>query len=490
MLTKEQIAKSKWYRQSGAAIPLIGGLAHMGVPRMHEYSGFRMPLVGLIIKIADAFSFYNYLDYAVVEKEADSILRKIDEDRGWFRKLCTQLTETTELLETVGQRVLNESPSSEEFRKDYGLFVGIAVKGWALSLFLDVLDPFEKKVLTFIFGSKADSLKPRELTVLTTPNELSYVQQQQKDLLGIYRVVAKDGLEATHHLIQEHAVKYHWLKNDFERAEYLGSGYYAAQLEKMQSDSSLVADIETSLSRFEEQQKDKVMLATKLGLDNMALERLDFFNWVASFRDERKRFAQITSYYMYNAGAKASAILDLSMEWMQYALPMEILPLLSGEAAIKALVQDRQNIGALFCADEKDRCEVISGPAIREYYEALEKRVGSSEIRGSSASLGKAVGTARIILNQADFSKFQKGDVLVASMTRPEYVPLMKIASAIITDEGGITCHAAIVSRELGVPCIIGTQVATRLLKDGDLVDVNANHGLITIITQHVTNNM
>jgi pyruvate,water dikinase len=58
----------------------------------------------------------------------------------------------------------------------------------------------------------------------------------------------------------------------------------------------------------------------------------------------------------------------------------------------------------------------------------------------------------------------------------------MKKAAAIVTDEGGITCHAAIVSRELGVPCITGTQVATKTLKDGDLIDVNADHGLVKII--------
>ena len=69
-------------------------------------------------------------------------------------------------------------------------------------------------------------------------------------------------------------------------------------------------------------------------------------------------------------------------------------------------------------------------------------------------------------------------------MTRPEFVPLLKQASAIITDEGGITSHAAIVSRELKIPCIIGTKVATKVLKDGDKVEVNANHGVVRIIEQ------
>ena len=67
-------------------------------------------------------------------------------------------------------------------------------------------------------------------------------------------------------------------------------------------------------------------------------------------------------------------------------------------------------------------------------------------------------------------------------MTRPEFLPAMKKASAIVTDEGGITSHAAIVSRELGIPCIIGTKNATEILKNGDLVEVKANHNMVVIL--------
>jgi pyruvate,water dikinase len=77
---------------------------------------------------------------------------------------------------------------------------------------------------------------------------------------------------------------------------------------------------------------------------------------------------------------------------------------------------------------------------------------------------------------------FQEGEILVTGMTRPEFVPLMRRAAAIVTDEGGITCHAAIVSRELNKPCIIGTKFATHILKDGDEVLVDANQGIITIL--------
>ena len=102
-----------------------------------------------------------------------------------------------------------------------------------------------------------------------------------------------------------------------------------------------------------------------------------------------------------------------------------------------------------------------------------------NEIHGLCASKGTIIGSARIILSIRDFGKMQKGDILVTSMTRPEFVPLMKNASAIVTNEGGITCHAAIVSRELGIPCVIATKIATKVLKDGDLVEVKANHGIV-----------
>jgi pyruvate,water dikinase len=64
-------------------------------------------------------------------------------------------------------------------------------------------------------------------------------------------------------------------------------------------------------------------------------------------------------------------------------------------------------------------------------------------------------------------------------MTMPDFAPAMKKAAAIVTDEGGLTCHAAIISRELGKPCVVGTKFATRLLKDGDMIEVNANHGIV-----------
>lgn len=96
---------------------------------------------------------------------------------------------------------------------------------------------------------------------------------------------------------------------------------------------------------------------------------------------------------------------------------------------------------------------------------------------------GKVTGKVKIILEFGkEHSKFEEGDILVSGMTDPNFVPLMKKAKAIITDGGGVLCHAAIVARELGVPCIIGTGKATQVLKDGDLIEVDADKGIVKIL--------
>ena len=108
-----------------------------------------------------------------------------------------------------------------------------------------------------------------------------------------------------------------------------------------------------------------------------------------------------------------------------------------------------------------------------------ERITNFSEVKGSVANKGNARGTARIITNRGQLKKFQDKDVIVAHMTSPWYLPILRKASAIVTDEGGVTCHAAIISREFDVPCIVGCRIATRVLEDGDLVEVDANNGVV-----------
>ena len=108
----------------------------------------------------------------------------------------------------------------------------------------------------------------------------------------------------------------------------------------------------------------------------------------------------------------------------------------------------------------------------------------NSIIKGNVANPGKVKGIAKILNEYEDVKKVNVGDIIIASMTTPIFVSAMEKASAFITDEGGITCHAAIISREFGVPCIVGTICATKRIKDGDYIEVDAYKGEIRIIKE------
>ncbi len=86
------------------------------------------------------------------------------------------------------------------------------------------------------------------------------------------------------------------------------------------------------------------------------------------------------------------------------------------------------------------------------------------------------------LLNYEDINNVEKGDIIITSMTTPDYVAAMEKAKGFITDEGGVTCHAAIVSREFNVPCIVGTNNATKKIKNGQTIELDAYKGIVTII--------
>lgn len=115
-----------------------------------------------------------------------------------------------------------------------------------------------------------------------------------------------------------------------------------------------------------------------------------------------------------------------------------------------------------------------------EFKEETINRV--KELRGNVAQQGKAKGYVRRLMGHRQISELQEGEVLVSPMTIPDFLPAMKKASAFVTDEGGILCHAAIVARELKKPCIVGTQYASQVFKNGDYVEVDAYNGIVKLI--------
>ena len=131
-------------------------------------------------------------------------------------------------------------------------------------------------------------------------------------------------------------------------------------------------------------------------------------------------------------------------------------------------------------AIEKGKIAIVQTRAITT--KGMTKKIeikGSRLLSGVGASPGAASGKVMIILDKSDIAKIKRGDIIVTTMTSPDLVPVMSRSAAIITDLGGRTSHAAIVSREMGIPAIVGTQQATTILKDGQEVTIDAYAGLV-----------
>ena len=107
-----------------------------------------------------------------------------------------------------------------------------------------------------------------------------------------------------------------------------------------------------------------------------------------------------------------------------------------------------------------------------------------NSLKGQTAYPGKVNGIVKILRRKEQLSEVTSENVIVSTMTVPDFLPAMKKAVAFVTDEGGITCHAAIIARELKKPCIVGTKQATQVFKNGDLVEVDANKGIVKKISK------
>ena len=215
---------------------------------------------------------------------------------------------------------------------------------------------------------------------------------------------------------------------------------------------------------------------------------LRFFQDLAVLRDERKRLNYIGLYGLMKILREVCRRQQINPELVNGLLPQQAGALFDGKITHEQL-EHQLTEGVFQHISHEGEFRYAFGVEGQNLWKEVSKVVGASqtsisEVKGMVASRGHAKGIVRIIHDPhaEQAHAMRDNDILVTSMTRPEFLPLMKKAAAIVTDEGGISCHAAIVARELGKPCIIGTRNATQVLHDGDLVEVDAEKGIVRIL--------
>ena len=343
-------------------------------------------------------------------------------------------------------------------------------------------------------------------SLLSTPKEKSFATREETGLLRILAEIQGDAAfreklagapkeEALDNLkknrfgsaLAEHAAAFSWVPFDYG-LETWNEQHFAAALHDLAKQGfdakKRLQDIEDYYANIEQKQ---LKLFSELGVGERERKLFRVAQDCAFMIDFKKEFFTKSHFLLQRLLDEIARRLRFSRTAVRYMLPPEVkTALLSKPNALPAdFTNERfeaREFNCIYCVTGKNRT-LYEGADVERILEregfSVRKDVGVVEVKGLCACAGTAIGPAKIITSAAELAKLEPGDILVTYQTTPDFVRAMKRAAAIVTNEGGITCHAAIVSRELGIPCVIGTRIATQVFKDGDVLQVKASHGIV-----------
>ena len=302
------------------------------------------------------------------------------------------------------------------------------------------------------------------MEVLTAPEKLSFYQEEEIELLGTENIV-------------EHTNKYFWLKNSYNGTEVLNTTFFENRKKEL-GQAQINANVERVLGALQK----KIALQSEYKFSSKIMDIARAVSNGIEWQDERKKYIlralHTQTLFLEEISRRCDyEIIDLYNCWY-----FEIPEILSGKDFHDELAKRRIGFGVEYYDYHKNLYAKEVDYFWNTYLHGGKSQDGASSVEGvvvSKSGTSKSVGCVRILFDPHDLGSFQDGEILVAPMTSPEYVFVMKKASAVVTDVGGLTSHAAIVSRELGIPCIVGTKNATTVFKDGDSVEVDTECGVV-----------
>lgn len=270
---------------------------------------------------------------------------------------------------------------------------------------------------------------------------------------------------------------------DFDHEPY-SEKYFLNEIKTIENPEK---ELDKMKKLFTDHNKDLKKIIREIKPDRKFNNLLQFLKENVVLRDYRDMLRQKLNLELRKLYNEIAHRLGLAIEQIATLTNDEIINCLNSNK--KFPQTEVKNRAKAYLLIQKDRqVEIYSGQkAINKFNKELivKKQIIGREIKGIIGSKGIARGIVKIVYTNKDLNKIKKGDILVTAMTRQDFVPIMKKVRAIVTDEGGIICHAAIIARELKIPAIVGTKIATQVLKDGNRVEVDANNGLVKIIKRN-----
>ena len=319
-----------------------------------------------------------------------------------------------------------------------------------------------------------------DFAFLTTPITKTAVSQMELDVLRAAKSVVDD-MKVTEDMARELSARYGWIPFGYDGPEYWTAEYFAEELKKHSLDiEKLNQTIQFIVEEDVKRMQKRRDLEIKYNLNYNNRRAIEVINLLAIWTDDRKQWHFQLHYFYDKILQELANRFKISYLNLKYLFTHE-LEILKSDLA-KALSLSTKRINHPFIVKvHNDRVEILSNSERDEILSEIEAQQNAIKmIKGVVASRGNNLiyrGVAKVLASSKEVAKINEGDILVTSMTTPDYIIAMQKAVGFITDEGGVTCHAAIVAREMNKPCIIGTKIATKKIKDGDLVEMDMKNG-------------
>ncbi len=497
-LTKRFIDSQQWYRQAGAALPWFISVPWSSTLKLTargRTSG--LSFGNIIVDLADE-QVAMFWSKRTMRRVARWYVRRQLLRPGFMEKLHggwrrTQLHSFRAAAHSM-QRFDIRRADDAELRERFIQFTEQYYRVWQEAIFHDAFDLAAGELLEQALAREHKAVKDKDITVLLEPNEPLAIQIERS---GIARIARRAGRSRTlqrlflrrrWYLLQNeypalfrsvvrHRDAYFWMYNDYAHIRDLSVNFFLDRIRhhlvhpgEMRFDASIA-------TRLVKLRVRKRALLKRLRLNPATIRLLSLLSTVQVWRDERKAMNQQAGAVMRKFATELSRRSGLPYRLVVNACAWEFNDILKPSARFRAYLQARAK-GATY-ATVPPHPEVAALGKRRRWLLAMLRRAVQGELKGLPAYPGVVKGRARLVLRQRDFPSFRQGEILLAPNTRPEYVPIMKKASAIVTEEGGITSHAAIVSRELSIPAVVGVQGVLDVIRDGDRIEVDANSGTV-----------
>jgi phosphohistidine swiveling domain-containing protein len=369
---------------------------------------------------------------------------------------------------------------------------------WLQACLIEFYDPWGDIILKGELDKYPHiKLSVRDQIILTAPFKINYLQREKLDRRLLIKEIRKHPKLKTfidkinkqaiikdypqfYGNLKRHVQKYFWINNTWFESIFSGRDFFIKEIKK---DLRIFKKTKAQIKRIKRYEQDiknkKSSVFRNRKIPHELRDVFNYFSILSDWRDIRKQYVLIYIHYLDGILDLLAARNSVNKELLKFTLFSEIKSWLLPKPFLKELKKRRQE--CLGYIDAGGSFQWQSKKVIKEVLRAINKsyKKRMKELSGMSTYPGRVKGKVKKIETIQEFKKMKQGDILVAKMTRPELMPIIRLASAIVTDEGGITCHAAIVSRELKIPCVVGTQMATKFLKNNDSVQVDATKGII-----------